>query len=70
VPTNLFILKLSAFKDFVRLKKTQAIILLFFFLPISGIVAQIKTIDSLKKVLPSLHDTARVNCLNALSKLL
>ncbi len=40
----------------------------FLCLQTTNIFAQTKTIDSLKKVLTSLHDTARINCLNTLSK--
>src|SRR6476660_7771433 len=34
---------------------------------VNSLSAQQKEIDSLEKVLPSLHDTAKVDCLNELS---
>ena len=68
MPTNLFILKLSAFNSVFARLKLYTIIFLFCFLPATRILAQFKEIDSLKKILPSLHDKARINCLNELSK--
>ncbi|MEO8712778.1 MAG: histidine kinase [Parafilimonas sp.] len=50
-----------------RLSKFQLIFFLSVCLSVTAF-AQHKTIDSLNKVLPSLKDTARINCLNELSK--
>ena len=45
-------------------KKISIIVLQIFFCTIA--LSQREKIDSLKKTLPSLHDSARVDCLNAL----
>ena len=45
-------------------KKILIIVLQIFFCTIA--LAQREKIDSLKKVLPSLHDSVRIDCLNAL----
>jgi tetratricopeptide (TPR) repeat protein len=37
---------------------------MFFLCAVASASAQLKNIDSLKKVLPSLHDSARIDCLN------
>ena len=47
-------------------KKISILLLQIFFCTIA--LAQREKIDSLKKALPSLHDRARVDCLNALSE--
>src|SRR5690349_9650730 len=51
----------------VKLLRVIAIVL--FFLIADTTFAQEQNIDSLKKILPSLHDSARVDCLNELSRL-
>ena len=48
------------------LKPIAIIITLIF--PFTVGFGQIQTIDSLKKILPSLHDSARVDCLNTISE--
>ena len=50
-------------------KTLYVIAVVLFFLIDDTAFAQEQNIDSLKKVLPSLHDSARVDCLNELSRL-
>jgi len=55
-------------KSNAQFKKLYVIvIILLFFSHVT--FAQRETIDSLKKVLPLLHDSARIDCLNALSEI-
>jgi hypothetical protein len=60
--------KLNAFvQKIFYLNRLYVLIFLCFCLQFQTGFSQTKTIDSLKKVLPSLHDTARIECLNELS---
>ncbi len=54
-------------QQFFFIKRWHVIIFLCFCLTATTSLAQRTKIDSLKKILHSLHDTARVNCLNELS---
>ena len=54
-------------KPTTRFKKLHVIIILLLVLSCHTVFAQRERIDSLKKILPSLHDSARVDCLNELS---
>ena len=55
-------------KQATLLKKITSIVMAFLFLLSNACFAQREKIDSLKKILPSLKDSGRVDCLNALSE--
>ncbi len=67
MPVNLYRYKFISFiQKLFYLKGLYVLIFLCSCLQFKTGFAQTQTIDSLKKVLPSLHDSARINCLNEL----
>ncbi len=54
-------------KQNTLLKKIHDIVIVFLFLFSNACFAYRENIDSLKKILPSLRDSAKVDCLNELS---
>ncbi len=68
MPVNLYRYKFVALVH--KLFYLKGLYVLFFlcsWLQFKTVLAQTETLDSLKKALPSLHDSARVHCLNDLS---
>ena len=66
VPSNKYTLKAPGDSNTLFIKFHVLVIFLsFFFTHVA--FGQREKIDSLKKVLPSLHDSARIDCLNGLS---
>src|SRR5436190_20837876 len=56
-------------KPTTRFKKLYVLVVVFLFFLSHVVFAQRETIDSLKKALPSLYDSERIDCLNALSEI-
>lgn len=67
MPVNLHTGRVLAFYKTTFIKRLSLLIFLFPFLFSTICLAQKEKIDSLQKVLPSLKDTARIDCMNALS---
>ncbi len=52
---------------FLKLFMFKYFTVIFFTCTVASALAQLKNVDSLKKILPSLKDTARIDCLNEIA---
>ena len=67
MPVNIFTCRVLAFYKAAYFKRITFFILFFLFIFSARCFGQRNQVDSLQKILPSLKDTSRIDCMNELS---